>query len=65
VNGDSFTKKNMWDQVDDFKWLKMEPSTNWSVLQEQDRVREEVWRQKVPGGPGLGIDDILKAVGVR
>lgn len=27
---------NMWDQVDDFKWLRAEPSPNWSTLQPGD-----------------------------
>ena len=27
---------NMWDQVDDFKWLKAGPSPHWSVLGSHD-----------------------------
>jgi tubulin-specific chaperone C len=54
----------MYDQVDDFKWLKSEPSPNWSVLPPSERVPEEVWREVVPGGPGWGVDDILKSVGI-
>lgn len=55
---------NLYDQVDDFKWLKSEPSPNWKVLPPAERVPEEVWREVVPGGPGLGVDDILKGVGL-
>lgn len=29
---------NQWDQVDDFGWLKVERSPNWSVLPEAERV---------------------------
>lgn len=29
---------NMWDQVDDFGWLKAEKSPNWGVLPEGERV---------------------------
>ncbi|KAJ4990774.1 tubulin binding cofactor C [Stagonosporopsis vannaccii] len=29
---------NMWDQVDDFGWLKAERSPNWGVLPEGERV---------------------------
>eukprot|EP00051_Salpingoeca_urceolata_P020324 m.303922 g.303922 ORF g.303922 m.303922 type:complete len:105 (-) comp19596_c0_seq13:2153-2467(-) len=30
--------RNMWDQVDDFKWLKAgQPSPHWSVLPESQR----------------------------
>lgn len=43
---------NMWDQVDDFKWLKSEHSPNWEVLPEAERVEGRVWndirRNKVP-----------------
>lgn len=55
---------NQWDQVDDFKWLKAEPSPNWSIVPEDQRIPEEVWTKTVPGGPGLSLDGILKVVGV-
>lgn len=58
------TMKNHWDQVDDFKWLKSEPSPNWSILPEDERLPEEVWTTVVPGGPGVGLDDILRKVGL-
>lgn len=35
--------RNMWDQVDDFKWLKSEHSPNWEVLPEAKRVQGRVW----------------------
>lgn len=35
--------RNMWDQVDDFKWLKSEHSPNWDVLPEDKRVQGRVW----------------------
>jgi len=55
---------NQFDQVDDFKWLKAEPSPNWSILDASHRVDEAVWRDVVPGRPGLGPEDVLKAVGL-
>ncbi|MCJ1477133.1 hypothetical protein MMC13_005804 [Lambiella insularis] len=55
---------NQWDQVQDFKWLKSEPSPNWSILPEEHVVHDEVWSTIVPGGPDLSPDDILKATGV-
>jgi len=55
---------NQWDQVDDFKWLKSEPSPHWSVLPPEQRIKDDVWKDVVPGGPGLGLDEILKAVAV-
>ena len=55
--------ENQWQQVDDFKWLRTgEQSPNWSFLPEGQRVREEVWREVVPGGPGVGTEDVLRAV---
>lgn len=54
--------QNHFDQVDDFKWLKSEPSPNWATLDSSQQIREEVWRDTVPGGVGLGPVDILRAV---
>ncbi|KAI1139387.1 TBCC-domain-containing protein [Hypoxylon sp. FL0543] len=56
--------ENQWDQVDDFKWLKSEPSPNWTVLPEEKRIPEDVWKNSVCGGPSLSTDDILRRVGV-
>lgn len=55
---------NQWQAVDDFKWLRAEPSPNWAVLEESKRVKEEIWRDVVPGGPGLSTEDVLRATGV-
>ena len=52
--------QSQWDQVDDFKWLKAEHSPNWSILPDDDRLDEQVWTDVVPGGPGVGLEDILK-----
>jgi hypothetical protein len=30
---------NLWDQVDDFGWLKVEKSPNWSIILEGERVQ--------------------------
>ena len=52
---------NQWHNVDDFKWLRNEPSPNWSTLGSH-RVSVDVWRDVVPGRPGIGVEDVLKAV---
>jgi hypothetical protein len=54
--------RNHWDEVDDFKWLKAEHSPNWSILAESARLEEKIWTDVVPGGPGVGLEDILKKV---
>jgi len=56
--------ENQWQSVDDFKWLRSEPSPNWSILEESKRITEDVWKNVVPGGPQYGPDDILQAVGI-
>jgi hypothetical protein len=33
--------RNLWDQVQDFKWLKQEKSPNWEVIEEGQRVIRE------------------------
>ncbi|PYH39130.1 putative tubulin-specific chaperone c [Aspergillus neoniger CBS 115656] len=53
-----------WSQVEDFKWIKPEPSPNWSLLDAEDAVPEEVWAEIVPGGPGWSLDDILRAINI-
>ena len=55
---------DLWDQVDDFKWLKAEHSPNWDLLGHEDTVLDDTWREIVPGGPGWTLDDILKATKV-
>lgn len=62
-DGDS-EATNQWDQVDDFKWLRSDASPNWSVLPEAERLHETVWTGAVAGGPGLGTEDVLAAVGI-
>jgi len=57
--------QNQWDQVDDFKWLKADHSPNWSILPEEQILKEEIWTTVVPGGPGVGLEDILKVVGIK
>ncbi|KAK5686295.1 hypothetical protein LTS10_002411 [Elasticomyces elasticus] len=57
--------KSQWSEIDDFKWLRSEPSPNWSVLAEEERVDQKLWREVVPGGPGIGVGDVLRAVGLH
>lgn len=54
--------EDRWSQVEDFEWIKSEPSPNWSLLAHEDAVPEEVWAEIVPGGPGWSLDDILQAI---
>lgn len=53
---------NQWDQIDDFKWLKAEPSPNFCLLPEAQRVGEDVWRDQVAEHPE-GLEQVLQVVG--
>ncbi|KAJ5111266.1 Tubulin binding cofactor C [Penicillium argentinense] len=61
-NHDRLDHEDHWSQVEDFKWIKAEPSPNWSLLDPSDAVPEEVWAEIVPGGPGWSLEDILHAI---
>ncbi|KAI4711467.1 hypothetical protein J4E89_004032 [Alternaria sp. Ai002NY15] len=56
---------NQWDQIDDFKWLKAEPSPHFSLLPEAGRISEDAWNESIPGDENESPDDTLKAFGVR
>lgn len=69
-------KQNMFDQVDDFKWLRAEASPNWRSMREDEAVTEQAWQEilerlrKVDGGAEEGlasesIADILGGLNVR
>lgn len=55
---------NLWDQVDDFRWLKAGPSPHWSVLTSRDDryIDKDTWdRIIVSQKPLLDLDDLLTA----
>ncbi|KAI0177154.1 tubulin binding cofactor C [Pestalotiopsis sp. NC0098] len=64
ADGAESTGRDQWDQVDDFKWLKSEPSPNWSIISEDKRLTGDVWSKDVLSNPSLSSDDILRKVGV-
>ncbi|KAJ6000929.1 hypothetical protein N7481_001338 [Penicillium waksmanii] len=62
LNHDHLDNQDHWNEVEDFKWIRPEPSRNWSLLGPGDVVPEEVWAEIVPGGPGWSLEDILHAI---
>ena len=56
---------NQWDQIDDFKWLKIEPSPNFGLLKETDRIKDDIWRVTVLEGESMSLQDVLEAVNVQ
>jgi hypothetical protein len=62
ASGTEAQASNQWDQVDDFKWLKAEQSPHWSILAEESRVKDEVWRDVTAEGNVLRINEVLEAV---
>lgn len=51
--------KNLWDQVEDFKWLRMKQSPHWSVMSEEDRRRN--WKEVVER-KAEGKEDVERAL---
>ncbi|KAK3904665.1 hypothetical protein C8A05DRAFT_31542 [Staphylotrichum tortipilum] len=58
------SETNMFDQVDDFKWLKSAASPNWSLLPESEAIPDQVWEKALASGPGVVIDDTLRELRV-
>ncbi|KAH6615603.1 tubulin binding cofactor C-domain-containing protein [Chaetomium sp. MPI-SDFR-AT-0129] len=59
------TEANLYDQVDDFKWLKTFSSPNWSLLPDSEVITDQVWKKALAGEPGTLIDDTLQTLGVN
>jgi hypothetical protein len=55
IGGEWENVRNLWDQVDDFKWLKSEHSPNWEVMAESEKVPRRAWEgirdKQVGDGP--------------
>ncbi|KAL4779811.1 tubulin binding cofactor C-domain-containing protein [Aspergillus varians] len=64
LDHDRLDAEDRWNLVEDFKWIKAEPSPNWSLLAQDAGVPEEVWTEIVPGGPCWSSDEILRAVNI-
>ncbi|PGH03273.1 hypothetical protein GX51_04143 [Blastomyces parvus] len=58
------TQPNFWDQVQDFKWIKVEQSPNWRLIKESERIPDDLWANTLSGGPGVSVDSMLKAAKV-
>jgi len=40
-------RRNMFDQVDDFKWLRAEPSPNWRLIEDNEKIKADKWEEIV------------------
>ncbi|RAR01662.1 tubulin folding cofactor c [Stemphylium lycopersici] len=56
---------NQWNQIDDFKWLKAEPSPHFTILPENERIPENAWTHLVPETSETSLHDTLKALHVQ
>jgi hypothetical protein len=56
---------NQWNQIDDFKWLKAEPSPHFSLIPEAERISEEIWSEKISGDRNASLNDTLEVFRVR
>ncbi|KAF2459647.1 tubulin binding cofactor C-domain-containing protein [Lineolata rhizophorae] len=65
-DGDGVEGPNQWDQVDDFKWLKAEPSPHWSILPPEERIKDAVWEDvfSTVSASDYIAEDVLKAVSI-
>lgn len=43
----------MFDQVDDFNWLRAEPSPNYALMEDNEKINEDKW------------EDVLEVLGVQ
>lgn len=43
VHGKYAETRNMYDQIDDFRWLRAEHSPNWRVMQPDEQIKQDVW----------------------
>jgi hypothetical protein len=59
ANGDEAeaATSNLWNQVDDFDWLRAEQSPHWSEIPPEQRVTNERWGDLIPRGPGAGWEE--------
>ena len=55
--------KNLWNQVEDFKWLKSEPSPHWSITKESARLDESFWSNDMEN-EDVEAKSILKVAGL-
>ena len=46
--------RNLWNQVDDFDWLREEQSPHWREIPAEERVTEERWSDLVVTEAGSG-----------
>ena len=35
---------NCWDRVQDFNWLLAEPNPHWTMIANEDRVPDDLWK---------------------
>ena len=52
---------NQWDQIDDFKWLKAEPSPHFTLSSEPQRIQDATWKERLSGRDDVSLDEILEA----
>lgn len=51
---------NLWSSIDDFKWLRADPSPNWSILPADSVLSEKDWTQITTGNDDTNPDTLLR-----
>ncbi|CUS08481.1 unnamed protein product [Tuber aestivum] len=62
LGGEWESVNNLWDQVDDFKWLKSEHSPNWEVMREEERILWGEWKKVGAWKAGAGEEEAVVRV---
>lgn len=57
--------EGMWDQVQDFNWLRAEQSPHWRVMEEMERERVDWRRLREDGGDGEGWKEMIGRLEAR
>lgn len=58
-------ERNLWDQVQDFNWLRAEPSPHWSVLPVEEREGVDWARLRGDAGDGGAVKEMVDRLSER
>ncbi|EFR03049.1 hypothetical protein MGYG_06047 [Nannizzia gypsea CBS 118893] len=63
-SGQNGKKADKWSSVEDFNWLRPEPSPNWSVLKDEYTVDNRVWGRILGDKQRMMLRRVLEVTGV-
>ena len=57
-------KTNMWNEVQDFNWLKAEVSPHWRNMPDEQRIVPSILKSLEAAKPNVNVHATMKASGV-